>query len=128
MVWALLALLGIPIWFIAIALFLILKGRRGVMSDPAFFRFNEWGGEKWKRSPSFGRWVSDVLVVHSGPALVSIDARQVAGVEVGQEVEPPLPRGLGDRPQWFMLDFTDGHDVKIAVSNESVEQTSGPFV
>lgn len=85
MIWALLAILGVPIWLIVGALGGTLWSRRRVRSQPGIFRIGvrDAGGDSWPRVAAYGRLVRDVLIVSRGAALVRtevypiVDARPV---------------------------------------------------
>ncbi|MCH7789589.1 MAG: hypothetical protein IH940_09120, partial [Acidobacteria bacterium] len=49
MIWATLALLGIPIWFIAVILIAVFRNRKQVRSRPDVFRFAEGTDDGWAR-------------------------------------------------------------------------------
>ena len=53
MIWALLALLGIPIWFIAAVLVVAFRNRSSVRSSPDVFEFVERKGDGWARRPGY---------------------------------------------------------------------------
>ncbi|MCL1693957.1 MAG: hypothetical protein M3096_09750, partial [Actinomycetia bacterium] len=72
-----LALLGIPIWLIALILIAAFKNRNTVRSNPGVFEFKSKKGDGWNRGKGYARWVSDVLIVHSGIALIRTAAAQV---------------------------------------------------
>ncbi len=55
MIWALLAFLGIPIWFIAVILVAVFRNRRQVRSRPEVFRFLEKTDGGWGRSVGYAR-------------------------------------------------------------------------
>ena len=70
MIWALLALLGIPIWFIAVVLLAAFRNRNHARANPDIFEFKRRKGDGWQRGKSYARWVSDAMIVHSGIALM----------------------------------------------------------
>lgn len=80
MIWAILALLGVPLWLIAGALAAILWSRHQVKKTPDIFPAKlrlvsgsaQSIGEKWSRMSANAFWVRDVLLVHSGLPLARI--------------------------------------------------------
>lgn len=125
MIWALLALLGIPLWFIAVVLIAAFKNRHAVRSNPDVFEFRIKNGDKWARRTSFARWISDVLIVHTGIALIRSEAAQVDAISVLDAIEPP-PKGLGDSPTELVVTYARGETLSIAVSSEVLDAALGP--
>jgi len=126
MIWALLALLGIPIWFIASILVVVFRNRKKVRSSPDVFEFVGPTDKGWSRRPSYGRWVSDVLIVHMGIALVRTDARQIAAVDCSAQLADP-PKRINDGGVEMVLSVSGGDDIRIAVSAAGAEKAAGPF-
>jgi hypothetical protein len=124
MIWALLALLGIPIWFIAIILVAVLRNRRRVRSRPDVFRFVDATDEGWRRTVGYARWVSDVLIVHTGPALVGTDAQQVTDVTIEGETIEPIKKLGGDAVQ-VTWNFAASGPRRVAVSRSDVDRALG---
>lgn len=56
MIWATLALLGIPIWFIAVVLIAAFKNRNAVRSNPNEFACRLKKGDGWRRKKGCARW------------------------------------------------------------------------
>jgi len=81
MIWALLALLGIPIWFIAVVLLAAFRNRNHVRANPDIFEFEHRKGDGWQRGKSHARWVSDVMILHSGIALMTGRRRSDRGCQ-----------------------------------------------
>ena len=125
MIWATLALLGIPIWFIALTLIVVFKNRKTVRSNPDIFEFKTKKGDGWARRKSYARWVSDVLIVHTGMALIRTAADQVAAINILGPIEPS-PKGLGDRPTEVALTYSGGKEFSFAVSDEDITAALGP--
>ena len=66
MLWALLALLGVPIWLILGVLGGAYWNRRRFKQVPGVFRlkYKEALSEKWPRQATYGRWIHDVLLIN----------------------------------------------------------------
>lgn len=120
MIWALLALLGIPIWFIAVILVAVFRNRRQVRSRPDVFRFVDKTEDGWGRSVGYARWVSDVLIVHKGPALVGADARQVLEVKIDGDIDEPPKKLDGDAVQVTWI-FANSDPGRVAVSRSDAD-------
>ena len=119
MIWALLAFLGIPIWFLAVMLIAVFGNRRKVLARPDIFRFVEKTDDGWNRSAGVARWVSDVLIVHRGPALVSTDAAQVVSVEVCGDVDTPIKK-LDDDTVELEWEFAESGSKRVAVNRSDL--------
>ena len=126
MVWALLALLGIPIWFIALVLIAAFRNRRKVRSDPSVFTFKARKDDGWRRGKVHARWVSDVLITHSGIALIRMDAAKVDAVTIRGPIEPP-PKGLGESASEVCVAYAEGSALSVAVSAENLDAMLGPM-
>ena len=125
MIWALLALLGIPLWFIAVVLIAAFRNRNAVRSSTDVFEFKLKKGDGWARRKSFARWVSDVLIVHTGIALIRSQAAQVNAINVLDPTQP-VPNNPGEVPTELEVAFTNGESLSIAVSAEHLDAALGP--
>lgn len=119
MIWAALALLGIPIWLLLGALILALVSRHYFRSQNGVFplMLRAAGEDTWRRGPSYGRYVHDVLIVHRGLAQIRTSIHAVEHVE---------PLDLGDAtfrhiddPIAFTIALDDGDEFEIAVDRVS---------
>lgn len=83
MIWALLAMLGVPIWLVVGALGGALFSRLRFKALPGVIplRFREAGEDRWPRRPSYGRYVHNVLVVNRCLALVRTSVHVVEHVD-----------------------------------------------
>lgn len=126
MIWALLALLGIPIWFIAVVLLAAFRNRNHVRANPDIFEFKHKKGDGWQRGKSFARWVSDVMIVHSGIALIRVDAAQIEDVSVTHTLDP-APKGLGEQAHEVLIRYSAGKTISFAVSDEYLDAMLGPM-
>jgi hypothetical protein len=124
-IWATLALLGIPIWFIALILIAAFKNRKNVRSNPDIFEFKTKKGDGWARGKSYARWVSDVLIVHTGIALIRTAAAQVKAINAVGPVEPS-PKGLGDHATELTLTYSGDTEFSFAVSDDDLTAALGP--
>ena len=126
MIWATLALLGIPIWFIAVILIAAFKNRNAVRSNQAELEYKLKKGDGWKRGKGYARWVSDVLIFHSGIALIRSDAIKVESVEALDTIELPS-KGLGDNPTGLLVTYSGGETATVAVSEQNLDAALGPM-
>ena len=127
MIWALLALLGVPIWLIVGALTTASVSRRSFRrSEGAFpLRLREASDSKFRRK-AYGRWVHDVLMVNKGIALVLTTPYGVRSLKRHQGVKGPI-KGLGDDTLVFDLLTEEGSSVVIAIAAEHRDLGVGPF-
>ena len=116
MIWALLALVGVPIWLILGALSGAIVSRRRFKAQPHVFALliREHGADGWPRLVSYGRYVHDVLLVNSGLALVRTS---VHAVERLDPLELDGPAGKLKEPRGWTVTLDDGGRYDIAVSS-----------
>lgn len=124
MIWALLALLGIPIWLIIGALLATLMQRRRVLAAEGVFYYRVRTDKGWSRTKGVARWVSDVLIRYKGIALLRTDANQVTEIEVTGPIDGPV-RGLGDDAVELRLVLADRGPIRIAVAGEALSAAQG---
>ncbi len=113
MIWALLAVLGVPIWLVVGALCAVLWSRRSFSRQPGAFRakLRPASDGSWPRRSVYARVVHDVLVVNSGLALVRTS---IHGVRTATVVDNPDPvAGLTD-PVVLALTFDSGQPALLA--------------
>lgn len=114
MIWALLAVLGVPIWLIVGALGTVLWSRRQFrMQEDVFpLSIRAPGEDSWPRTVTYGRLIRDILVVNRGPALLRATILPITAVRpIGlttapRKIDDATGRSLG----------IDGHDdIEVAV-------------
>ena len=120
MIWALLALLGVPIWLIVSALGGALWNRRNFRHLPGVFKVatRDAGTTSWKlTSTGYARCISNVLVINVGLALVRTqihEVRQLEAVDVAA-----VPRGF-DEPEARKLSLDDGSAIEVAAESSQI--------
>ncbi len=128
---ALLSILGVPLWLVVGILALAFWSRRQFQKAPGVFpcRVREilGSGEEagWGRPKSYGRWVHDVLLLHSGLALIRYRALPVASVEKPVALAEDT-RFKGDAVS-IQLRLDDGSLVEVAGPAEARQLLVGPF-
>jgi hypothetical protein len=124
MIWALLAILGVPIWLIVGALVGAVVSRRRFRSQPEVFPllFRAHDTDGWPRSLSYGRYIRDVLLVNHGIALIRTSIHTVVQADPLDIDEDP--KQLVDPIAWT-LSLDDGEVVDIAVSAADVQHVAG---
>lgn len=118
MIWALLAILGVPIWLIVGALGGALWSRRSVRSQPGVFPIavRTAGQESWPRAVSYARMVHDVLVVHRGLALVRTELHPIIDVRA---LDAPVPEKIvGATGRLLGIEGADDLEVAIPAAEE----------
>jgi hypothetical protein len=124
-IWATLALLGIPIWLIAIVLIAAFRNRNKVRANPDVFEYNLKKGDGWNRKKGYARWVSDVLIYHAGIALIRTDAFKINTVRILDTTDLPS-KGLGDNPIGLEVTYAGGEMATFAVSAQNLGAALGP--
>lgn len=102
-IWALLAILGVPIWLIVGALGGALWSRRRFRSQEGVFplAMRRAGESSWPRMPVSGRLIRDILIVNRGIAMVRtevypiIDVRPVEVTVAPKRLDDSTTRLLG---------------------------------
>jgi hypothetical protein len=140
-IWAILALLGIPLWLLIVLLAVLLRTRSKIRKVPGSFEFKVRvppGGQpvldlknRFARYVSVGHWVHDVLVVHGGsPFLLRTAALGIEGVDtVPADADPDREPGLKrmSTPQLVRLGIDGGAVVELACAKDDLPALLGPF-
>lgn len=131
MIWALMILLGIPLWLVAGAAGGALLSRRNAKRKPGVFpvrlRPVEVGaGGKWSRK-QYARWVQRVLLSNKGAFLNLTDAYPVASGVRTNDPDSAKCKGLGERVVAVTITTDDGMSLEIATSAEFTELLFAPF-
>ena len=116
MIWALLAIIGVPIWLVLGALGGSIISRRRFKAQPDVFvlSIREHGHDGWPRRVSYGRYVHNVLLVNAGLALVR------TAVHVVERLKPldlDGPVHKIDDPCAWTVTLDNGSHYDIAVSS-----------
>lgn len=128
MIWALLAMLGVPLWFCAIAIGIMILRNRSLRKRegnvPARMRWAT--NARWIRG--HGLWVHDVWSFRGSPAAWSEKLIHVDRVvsRAAKEEERQKLRGLTDPV--IATFFYDEGSVDVATSGEGYQRLVGPFV
>jgi hypothetical protein len=106
----------------------VIRNRRQVRATPSVFAYVARTDDGWTRRLGYARWVSDVLIIHRGPALVRTDARQVIDhANLGRPAHPP--KRFGGSAIVLKLTFADGTTMRMAVDERAVRDlTAGGTV
>lgn len=120
MIWALLAMIGVPIWLIVGALAGALVSRRRFRAQPEVFALlmREHGEDGWPRRPSYGRYVHDVLLVNAGLALVRTRVWAVDRLD-DLPLDEPIGKLAEPRCWTATLDGGQQYDLAVAAADAS---------
>jgi hypothetical protein len=128
-IWALLLMVGVPLWLCAVAILTLVLRNRGLRRRPGNLpvRVLRPGGAHWTRGHAV--WVSDVFAWRGSPATWSEDLAQVVAVTVRGPTaaeSKPLHR-LGDAPVVAVLSTAEGRTLSVAAAGQNRLTLPGPF-
>lgn len=129
MIWAVLALLGVPLWLCALGILALVYRNRSLRRRHGDIpvRVQRAGKSRWTRGHAV--WVSDVFAWRGSPAAWREDLVRVVGASARSATpeERKLLHRLGDGPVAATL--TTGQDgvLRVAASAEHRSALSGPF-
>ena len=129
-IWAILALIGVPLWLIAIALLLMFFRNRKLRKRPGNVPVRVLPAGKKRWTSGHGIWVSDVFAWRGSPAAWSEDLFEVTGVSLhsaNTEERKKLHR-IGDDPVVASFALADGATFQVAARPEHGSTLAGPFV
>jgi hypothetical protein len=129
MIWAVLVLVGVPLWLIAIALIIMLRRTSALKARPGNMKM------RWRRPDSdrwvLGNavWVHDVLAFRSRPAAWVEELEWVKGVEVREASNEKAKglRGLGDEVVIATLRLEGDSSTEVAVAGKDRAALLAPF-
>ncbi len=115
MVWATLALLGVPVWLVLGAPIGAMISRRPFKAQPGVVPviLRTADDEKWPRRPAYGRYIHDVLIVNHGLAQIRTSVHVVEHVEV-LDLGDATFKHIDD-PIAFTIRLDSGSDYELAV-------------
>lgn len=130
MVWAILLLLGVPLWLCAMGITVTVLRNRSLRTRHGDIpvRVRRPGKKRWTRGHAI--WVSDVFAWRGSPAAWSEDIFEVTGVALRNpdEDEQHELRRLGDGAQIATLTSGNETSLDVAVAREERTALAGPFV
>lgn len=129
MIWAILAVLGVPLWLCAIGIFMLLFNNRRLRKRYGDIpvRVRRPGKSRWTRGHAV--WVSDVFAWRGSPAAWSEELLWVSDAtpRAPDPDERKKLRHLGDEPALATLTAADGETVEVAAAREQGAALIGPF-
>jgi len=129
-IWAILAIIGVPLWLIAIALLMLFFRNRKLRKRPGNIpvRVLRPGKKRW--TSGHGIWLSDVFAWRGSPAAWREDLLQVSGVSIHSADAPEREKlhRIGDDPVVASFALDEGATLKVAARHEDQSVLAGPFV
>ena len=115
MIWATLALLGVPIWLVLGALIGAAYSRHRFKAQPDVvpLLFRAADDDKWPRRLAYGRYVHNVLIVNHGLAQIRTSVHVVEHVDrldLGDTTFKHI-----DDPIAFAIRLDDGSEFELAI-------------
>ncbi len=129
MIWAILALLGVPLWLCALGISVLVFRYRGLTGRYGDIpvRVRRPGKKRWTRGHAV--WVSDVFAWRGSPAAWNEDLAQVVGVSLRDpdpEERKKLHR-LGDGFAIATMVTSYGETLEVAAGPEQRSELLGPL-
>jgi hypothetical protein len=129
MIWAILALLGVPLWLCAAGILVVVLNNRRLRKRHGDIpvRVKRPGKRRWTRGHAL--WVSDVFAWRGSPAAWNEDLEQVIDVSLrtpDPEEQKKLHR-LGEGFTIAMLATANGDTLAVAASSEQTSALLGLF-
>ena len=129
MIWAILVLLGVPLWLCALGILVIVFRHRGLTGRYGDIpvRVRRPGKKRWTRGHAV--WVSDVFAWRGSPAAWSEDLTQVVGVSLRDPdpVERKKLHRLGDGFAIATMVMSHGETLEVATRPEHRSELLGPL-
>jgi hypothetical protein len=132
MIWAILAIFGVPLWLCAIAILTLVKRNRELRKRPGNVpvRVRQAGKTRWM--PAHALWVSDVLAYRGSPAAWKEGLfRVTAASERSADAEERKHlRRIGDDPVIATLTVDDGetaNQIDVAARASDALTLLGPY-
>jgi hypothetical protein len=130
MLWAILALLGVPLWLCAAGITVLILENRSLRKRPGDIpvRVLRPGKKRWTRGHAI--WVSDVFAWRASPASWKEAVVQVTDASLHEPVDPETVnklRRLGESPAVASLTLSGGAMIDVAAAADHRSALIGPF-
>jgi hypothetical protein len=130
MVWAILALLGVPLWLCALGIGALVFRNRALRKRPGNIpvRVLRHGKRRW--TPGHAVWVSDVFAWRASPASWMEGLAQVTDASLHESIDPETMKKLhrlGDSPCVASLTLGGGEMIEVAARHDDRAALIGPF-
>ncbi len=129
MIWAILVLLGVPLWVCAIGILVIAFGNRKLRKRHGDIpvRVRLPGKNRWTRGHAI--WVSDVFAWRGSPAAWDEDLERISDVTM-RSPDPEERKKLHHLGEGFViatLSMKDGEALDVAAGPDDSSALLGPF-
>jgi hypothetical protein len=128
-IWAVLAMLGIPLWLCAIGILTVVFQNRRLRKRPGNVPIRVLRPGKGRWTSGHGVWVSDVFAWRGSPAAWREDLVQVRGASsraADVEERKKLHR-IGDQPVIATFELAEGGALEVAIGAEHRSALLGPY-
>jgi hypothetical protein len=129
MIWAILFLLGVPLWLCAAGILALLYRNKSLRKRHGDIpvRVQRAGRTRWTRGHAV--WVSDVFAWRGSPAAWSEDLFQVTDARVGALEPEQLKKlhRLDEHPAVVTLTPDEGKPIRVAVAPKYRAALMGPY-
>ena len=127
---AILAIIGVPLWLIAIALLMLFFRNRKLRKRPGNIPVRVLGPGKKRWTSGHGIWVSDVFAWRGSPAAWNEDLFQVRSVAIhfADAQERKKLHRIGDGPVVASFALDEAATLEVAVRHEHQSILAGPLV
>jgi hypothetical protein len=129
MIWAILALLGVPLWFCAMAILVLVLRNRQLRKRPGSIpaRIRLAGKGRWH--PGHGLWVHDVFAFRGSPAAWKESLVQVGSLSAhpASKEEKKGVHRLGDDVMVATFELVPKGSLELAARSEHASLLLGPF-
>src|SRR6478672_683444 len=129
MIWAILALLGVPLWLCATGIVALVYRNRSLRKRHGDIPVRVQRAGRTRRTRGHAVWVSDVFAWRGSPAAWSEDLFEVTAARIGALEPADLKKlhRLGEHPAVVTLTPDEGEPVRVAVTSEHREAVLGPY-
>ena len=130
MIWAILALIGVPLWLCATAISVLVLRNRKLRKRPGSMpvRIRVAGKGRWH--PGHGFWVHDVFAFRGSPAAWKeslVQVGSVAAAQLATEEQKKGLRRLGDHPVVANFELVPKGSLQLAAHAGHASLLLGPF-
>jgi hypothetical protein len=132
MIWAILAMVGVPLWLCAIAILTLVVRNRALRNRPGNVpvRLRRGGKRRWM--PGHGVWISDVFAYRGSPAAWKEGLHRVTAVSArpAETQERKHLRRIGHEPVIATLTVDDAGELRridVAARASDAEALLGPY-
>jgi hypothetical protein len=129
-IWAILILLGVPLWLCAVGVCAVILGNRNLRKRPGNIpvRVLRPGKKRWTRGNAI--WVSDVFAWRASPASWNEDVFQVTDASLHEPVDSQTMKKLhrlGENPAVASFALNGGALIDVAARADHRSALVGPF-